>query len=128
MREIKVKDMRQVLNIICLLLGRNIIFDSVMIHHRMGKTESEDCNVEHYAFASEDPAEDAEVIFFIYKEKENTEVIVKAYGEQYNIFVENFSEHGFINMDILDCFFNVLKEKDIKEALDFIYSSGNYVL
>ena len=127
MKEIKVQDLRRCLNIICLLLGRSIIFNSAMTHHRIGETEVKGCSVEHYSFLTEDPAENAEVIFFIYKEKENAEVIVKVYGEQYNIFVEEFPEHGFINMDILDCFFNVLKEEDIKEALDFIYSSSNYV-
>ena len=124
MKEIKIQNMWKLFNIICLLLGRNTIFDSVMTHHRMGETEVKGCNVEHYAFTAEDPAENAEVIFFIYKEKENAEVLVKVYGEQYNIFVEEFPEHGFINMDILDCFYNVLKEKDIVEALNSIYSTN----
>lgn len=126
MKEIKIQNMWKLFNIICLLLGKDIIFNSAMTHHRIGETEVKGCSVEHYAFQSEDPAEDAEVIFFIYKEKENAEVVVKVYGEQYNIFIEEFPENGFINMDILDCFYNVLKEKDIVEALNSIYSTTQY--
>ena len=122
MKEIKVKNMEQMYNVLCILLGEYVIKESKVTRHNNGNIDFKNGTSISHVLKLEDFNETYIVDFFIYDEG-NAEVVVYAFGQQYIISVKKFPKHGFLNMDILNCIFNVLTEKDIREAVGFILSA-----
>lgn len=118
MKQIKVKEIKQAINIICLLLGEYVVNNAKVSCERLRKIDFKDGNVVSYIFKLEKFNESYVVDFFVFKKY--TEIIVYAFGMQHSIIVKDFPIHGFLNMEIIDCFFNAMTEQENREAVGFI--------
>ena len=120
MKEINVKNLTQLFNVLCLLLGEELIKNSKVSRHNMGRAKFSNAIIECYTFETKDKRDSCVVDFFINEKNESAEVFVYYLNKQYNIIVDDFPEYGFLHMDIINCFFDDLTEEEIKEAENYI--------
>lgn len=120
MKEIKVKNLTQLFNVLCLLLGEELIKNSKISRRNMGQAKFSNAIIECYTFETKNKEHGCVVDFFIDEKNEFAEVFVYYLNKQYNIIVDNFPEYGFLHMDIIYCFFDDLTEEEIKEAENYI--------